>query len=121
PTILGSDAGEMLDAFKAQCAQMRAPMDYGHPDRGDVSVAVMRIAATEPAKRRGALFFNPGGPGGDGLGLATLLHSIFAGSDPADPQGALQLRLLQEYDMVGFSPRGTGASSTLTCATNELR
>lgn len=32
----------------------------------------------------------------------------------------MQLRLLGEYDAVGFSPRGTGASTQLQCATNEL-
>lgn len=48
------------------------------------------------------------------------LWTAFADSHPASPQGAQQLRLLDEYDMVGFSPRGVGASTRLSCATNEL-
>ena len=33
----------------------------------------------------------------------------------------MQLRLLASYDMVGFSPRGTGASTRLICGSNELK
>lgn len=46
---------------------------------------------------------NPGGPGGSGLGLATL------GSDVPDGAGST-------YDWIGFDPRGVGASTpSLSC------
>ena len=123
PTILGrpiEGIGVELPPGRLQCAQVRAPMDWSAPQRGDVSLAVMRLAAGRPEVRRGALFFNPGGPGGDGLFMTLTLWTAFADSNPANPQGARQLRLLNEYDMVGFSPRGVGASTRLSCATNEL-
>ncbi|WP_225783138.1 alpha/beta fold hydrolase [Xenophilus sp. Marseille-Q4582] len=78
---------------------------------------MLRVAATDAAHRQGALFFNPGGPGQDGLATPVEFFQIFAGSDPAHSQGALQLRLLAEFDLIGFSPRGTGDSTALTCVT----
>ena len=108
-------AGERL-----RCAMVRAPLDWSNPGHGDVTLAVMRLAAGTPSKRRGALLFNPGGPGNDGLGNALTLLDAFALGNPDSPLGAQQLRLLAEYDMVGFSPRGMGASTRLHCATNEL-
>ena len=122
-TILGAPSPNidtLLPTGRLQCAQVRAPLDWQNSGRGDVSIAVMRLAAAQPAKRRGALFFNPGGPGIDGLSSVFHLWGAFADSLPESPQGARQLRLLDEYDMVGFSPRGTGASTRLECATNEL-
>lgn len=106
---------------RLQCSTLRVPMDWAQPERSDVWVSVMRVAAADPAQRRGAVLFNPGGPGGDGLGLALDLFTAFGQSNPQSTQGALQLRLLASYDMVGFSPRGTGASTRLTCGTNELK
>jgi pimeloyl-ACP methyl ester carboxylesterase len=105
---------------RVRCANVRVPLDYQNPARGDASVAMLRVSAATPSKRRGAIFFNPGGPGLDGLGLTFGLVDAFGGSNPNNTQGKLQLRLLDEFDMVGFSPRGTGASSRLQCATNEL-
>lgn len=123
PTILGRTIEGLSvepPPGRLQCAQVRAPMDWSEPQRGDVSLAVMRMAAGQPNARRGVLFFNPGGPGIDGLRMTLDLWHAFADSNPASPQGAQQLRLLDEYDMVGFSPRGVGASTRLFCATNEL-
>lgn len=124
-SILGKTS-ETIDAAweelgdRLQCSTMRAPMDWTKPERSDVFVGVMRVAASDPAQRQGAVLFNPGGPGGDGLGNALRLFLAFNDSNPDSAQGAMQLRLLASYDMVGFSPRGTGVSTRLNCATNEL-
>lgn len=125
PTILGANDSTIDElspeiGARLRCGFVRAPLDWSTPERGDVVLAVMRLAAGTPEKRRGSLVFNPGGPGGDGLSTAFTLFSAFAQSNPDNPQGARQLRLLDEYDMVGFSPRGTGASTQFQCGTNEL-
>ena len=126
PTILGllsphfSGQWEQLGE-RLRCTLVRAPMDWAQPERGDVFISMMRATAGKPEQRRSALLFNPGGPGGDGLVMTFVLAKAFADSVPEDPQGALQLRLLDEYDMVGFSPRGVGASTRLQCATNEQK
>ncbi|WP_423453927.1 alpha/beta fold hydrolase [Ottowia sp. VDI28] len=122
-TILGmanTTFDELKGSDRLRCGYIRAPLDWANAERGDVSIAVMRLAAAKPENRRGALVFNPGGPGTDGLSLSLRLFAAFAKSNPESPQGAEQLRLLDEYDMVGFSPRGVGASTRLDCATNEL-
>ena len=106
---------------RLRCTTMRAPMDWAKPERSDVFISVMRVAAADPAQRLGALVFNPGGPGADGLVQTLRLINAFDQSNPQSQQGALQLRLLASYDMVGFSPRGSGASTRLQCATNELQ
>jgi|GEM_PF-158770 len=126
PSILGE--GYPIDQVlfdklgpRLQCAQYRVPKDYSNPGHGDLSIGVMRLAAADPKKRQGALVFNPGGPGGDGLPFALSLpvFEAFSDSDPNDKLGSMQLRLLDEYDMIGFSPRGTGISTRFDCASNE--
>ena len=126
PTILGTrtppDAAKVWKELgdRLQCTWMRAPMDWSAPQKGDVSVALLRVRSADAAQRRGSLLFNPGGPGEDGLSMAFLLRGTFAQSNPDSPVGARQLRLLDAYDMVGFSPRGLGASTRLLCASNEF-
>ena len=126
PNVAGPRTPKVLEAWenagdRLQCSTMRVPMDWAKPERSDLVVAVMRLVSSDPAQRRGALVFNPGGPGNDGQTFALKFFSAFGLSNPASAQGALQLRLLATYDMVGFSPRGVGASSQLQCATNEIK
>lgn len=119
PTKQGSALTQQLGS-RLQCVLMRAPKDWAKPESGDIDVAVMRVAAGDPKARRGALAFNPGGPGADGLKFGLQLFTVMSASNPASEQGALQLRLVNEYDFVGFSPRGTGFSTALNCKTNAM-
>ncbi|MBJ7265149.1 MAG: alpha/beta fold hydrolase [Burkholderiaceae bacterium] len=126
PSILGDRHPIQEPLFdklgpRLQCAQYRVAKDYSNVGHGDMSIGVMRLAAADPKKRQGALVFNPGGPGGDGLAFALNLpvFAAFSDSDPDDKLGSMQLRLLDEYDMIGFSPRGTGISTRFDCASNE--
>ncbi len=120
PTILGSDVTyfEELGA-RAKCALMRAPLDYAHPQNGELKVALLKVAGTHPAKRSGAILFNPGGPGGDGLWLAPQTAALWKEALSDSPNGRLMKELEAQYDLIGFSPRGVGASTTLTCLSNE--
>ena len=109
--------GVSLEQFGSRltCTQMRAPLDYAHPEHGELKVAFMRVTA-EDQRRHDGIFFNPGGPGGDGLILAPL----FADAWSRDGAGALYQQMAREFDLIGFSPRGTGASTQLTCESNEF-
>jgi hypothetical protein len=49
-----------------ECATARVPLDYGDPQGSTIDLAVIRHLASDPTNRIGALFFNPGGPGGIG-------------------------------------------------------
>ncbi|MFJ6674260.1 alpha/beta hydrolase [Actinosynnema sp. NPDC091369] len=85
-----------------ECAELVLPLDYARPAAERISLVISRKKAAEPARRRGILVLNPGGPGGSGLGMPTFL----AGSE-----------LAKVYDLVGFDPRGVGGSTALTCRT----
>jgi pimeloyl-ACP methyl ester carboxylesterase len=117
PAIGGAELADGIAKMgdRLQCAFIRAPMDWSQPQNGDIRIAVMRQPSQNPQLRRGSLLTNPGGPGGDGLGHALSLYLALMSSDPNDPQGALQRQLIDTYDLVGFSPRGTGASTALEC------
>jgi pimeloyl-ACP methyl ester carboxylesterase len=83
---------------------LTVPLDYDRPDGASIQIAVSRVRHTSPASQfQGVILVNPGGPGGPGLGLATLGQYV-----PNDV-GA-------EYDWIGFDPRGVGASKpALSC------
>lgn len=122
PTILGHDAAEMFQNLGARlvCADIQVPMNWKAPREGMASVALIRLKAASPADRKGAIFFNPGGPGGDGLAFAPRFGLAWGQADPSTAVGANLKQLTEEYDLVGFSPRGVGASTRLYCGTNEL-
>ena len=53
-----------------QCARLLVPFDYRRPAWRRFSLPVIRLRATDPAKRIGSLVVNPGGPGGSGISYA---------------------------------------------------
>jgi pimeloyl-ACP methyl ester carboxylesterase len=81
-----------------ECADVLAPLDYANPSARAVTLAVARRPATR-SPRLGTLFVNPGGPGASGR---SLVQSF-------DTKG------LEQYDIVGWDPRGTGASTPVRC------
>ncbi|GAA1028886.1 MULTISPECIES: alpha/beta hydrolase [Amycolatopsis] len=87
-----------------QCTSIEVPLDYRNPDGKKISVEISRLPSGSPAKRRGVLLFNPGGPGGTGLTLPLEIA-----------QAGLPTNLLAEYDLIGFDPRGVGHSSPVNC------
>jgi pimeloyl-ACP methyl ester carboxylesterase len=110
PTTLAGYYAQRLDWQPCeagfQCARLLVPFDYGRPDGRRFSLPVIRLPATDPSRRIGALVVNPGGPGGSGVQYALGARSEF----PA----AVRAR----FDIVGFDPRGVGASDpALTCMT----
>ncbi|MBF5058173.1 TAP domain-containing protein [Alcanivorax sp. 521-1] len=121
PAVLGEER-EWAEILKGRvsCADIRVPMDYGAPGGDDLSVAMMRVSAEQPERKLGSLFFNPGGPGGDGLSMAAYFGELWGNADPDDTLGRHYKALSRRYDLIGFSPRGTGASSALICQSNEL-
>ncbi|MGB7479133.1 MAG: alpha/beta hydrolase [Burkholderiaceae bacterium] len=119
-TILGRDVTYFEElGERAKCALMRAPLDYAEPQKGELKVALLKVAGTDPAKRRGAILFNPGGPGNDGLFLAPQTATLWKEAIPESPNGKLMKELEAQYDLIGFSPRGMGASTTLVCLSTE--
>ncbi|MFC6667844.1 hypothetical protein ACFP9V_22420 [Deinococcus radiopugnans] len=64
-TVLGFDASKFFEPIKGrlQCTDIQVPLDWAKPERGVAVMSMIRVSASVPAKRQGALFFNPGGPG----------------------------------------------------------
>ena len=89
-----------------QCATARVPLDYRHPQGRQIDIAVIRHLASDPARRAGTLFFNPGGPGGSGTVDLPLAYRLF----PA------QVRA--RFDIVSFDPRGVPRSTAIQCFPN---
>lgn len=81
-----------------ECANVLAPLDYADPTSRAVTLSLARKPATR-TPRLGTLFVNPGGPGGSGKSLVSSF----------DDQG------LEQYDIVGWDPRGTGDSTPVKC------
>lgn len=116
-TALGPESSQKLDALgtRAKCAFMKAPLDYSDVAKGDIRVALLRISAEDQTRRMGAIVFNPGGPGNDGLSGPLIFSAVWSLFDTSDPVKALYKQMSRSYDLVGFSPRGTGLSTSLTC------
>lgn len=81
----------------AQCARLDVPLDYEQPDGELASVAVLRVPARgEPV---GSMVINPGGPGGSGVTGAIIAAA-----------GLVESPITESFDVVGFDPRGVGAT-----------
>ena len=85
---------------RAQCAELRVPLDRAGQVKGTVKISALRLPARK-GPRTGTVMLLPGGPGQGAL--EALLGSI-----------ELMVRL-PTYDFVAFDPRGTGESSPLRC------
>ncbi|MFJ7203771.1 alpha/beta hydrolase [Streptomyces sp. NPDC098789] len=86
-----------------ECATLKVPLDYQRPEGRTLDLAISRMKSEDPAKRRGVLLLNPGGPGASGL-LRPLRMNDKMAKDVRD-----------RYDLVGFDPRGVGESSPIGC------
>lgn len=93
---------------RVECATLRVPLDYAHPDEKTISLAVSRIPARSTTGRLGSLIFNPGGPGGAGLDFPA---NLVADADGFPNDAAM----LDQFDLIGFDPRGVGASTPVDC------
>src|SRR6478672_11777306 len=87
-----------------QCGTLQVPLDYSKPNGTTISLAVVKLPATDPAHRIGSLLLNPGGPGGSGVD-----YTVFAGPALYTPE------VRARFDLVGFDPRGIARSTALRC------
>ena len=86
-----------------ECGTVQVPLQYDNPGGASISIALIRLPASDPSRRIGSLFFNPGGPGGSGVDFILSAATAF----PEDMRA--------HFDMVGFDPRGIGRSTALRC------
>lgn len=107
PELSPETTNRLLAVPGLQCATITVPRDwYRARDGVTISVEISRTPATNPAKRRGIMMINPGGPGTSGLAYGPWM----------------QLRspdVAEAYDTIGFDPRGVGQSAALECTFDE--
>jgi pimeloyl-ACP methyl ester carboxylesterase len=87
---------------RLQCATLTVPLDYTDATKGTIDLSLKRHAAGGN-DRIGSLLVNPGGPGVPGTSLVDQATLAFSED------------LLDHFDIVGWDPRGTGASSPIDC------
>jgi pimeloyl-ACP methyl ester carboxylesterase len=91
-----------------KCANLQVPLNYSDPGGRKITLALSEVPATVPASQQlGDLLVNPGGPGASGRSLAA---SVASGLSPS---------VAARYNIIGFDPRGVGASvPALHCEPN---
>ena len=87
-----------------ECASISVPFNYASPELGSFTLPLTRLRALDDDLRQGVLLVNPGGPGAPGTSLAQNAAYYFSKD------------LMTHFDIVGWDPRGTGASTpTFDC------
>lgn len=92
---------------RQKCGTVTVPLDYQRPNGKTITIEVSEIATAKPGKKRGYLLLNPGGPALEGLDM------------PAAMAPTLPASVLDSYDLIGFDPRGVGASTPMSCGLPE--
>lgn len=106
PCLPYAQTDDQRDEYTAPgltCARLEVPLDYTKPTGRTAQVALLR-RPTSPAKKTGSLVVNPGGPGESGMELAATLTTGLVGGP---------------FDVVGFDPRGVGASTPAIDCDND--
>jgi pimeloyl-ACP methyl ester carboxylesterase len=108
PTLDWKDCSAGPPYAATECAVARVPLDYDKP-RGDTTeIALARFRAVDQANRKGTVFVNPGGPGGSGVGLVRFGFGE-----------QISALLNNQFDVIGFDPRGIGDSTPIQCWDSE--
>ncbi|MFI7690129.1 alpha/beta fold hydrolase [Nonomuraea sp. NPDC049655] len=92
---------------KTECSMLTVPLDHANPQGRKIKIAVSRVKAADPSKRRGVLVISPGGPG---------ISNIDA---PATYAAGKLGPLAVDHDLIGFDPRGVGYSDKIKCDAEE--
>jgi pimeloyl-ACP methyl ester carboxylesterase len=104
PQLDWGSCGDEPELRPFQCATAVVPLDYDNPKGRQITLALARLPASDPGRRIGSLFLNPGGPGGSGV-------DFLFGAGPFLYSDEVRAR----FDLVGFDPRGIIRSAPLRC------
>ena len=97
-TLEWQDCGGGFD-----CTSVTSPLDWENPSESQtIELSIVRHQATGTS--RGSLLTNPGGPGASGVDFIRDSLDYAVGAD-----------LIDNYDVIGFDPRGVGQSTAVAC------
>ena len=91
-----------------RCAKFKVPYDYAQPALGSFTLNVKMRLADKQKTKVGALFVNRGGPGAESASMAP------------DAEFYFNQKLLDNFDIIAFDPRGTGASTPFVDCVDEI-
>ena len=86
----------------ARCADIRVPLDYSHPGRRTITIAISRLAADPSAQKIGAMIINLGGP------ATPVLTDVVLARQAMGATGA-------RFDLIGMDQRFAGRSTPINC------
>ena len=104
PVVTAPPALHWAACGDLECATMDVPLDESRPGRSTIGIALVRHRAST-APPIGTLVFLPGGPGDSGVDALPRLVA------------AVPARVRDDFDLVGFDPRGVGRSDPVRCST----
>jgi pimeloyl-ACP methyl ester carboxylesterase len=85
-----------------RCARLKVPLDYEDPKAGTTTIAFMKYLAEHATATTQDILYNPGGPGGSGIGYLLM------------KKHQLRKALGMSHNIVAFDPRGIGHSGPNT-------
>ena len=98
--ITWTEEGDLLDS-----TEVEVPLNWAEPDGETITIAIMRHNAIGVAS--GSLLMNPGGPGGSGFDYVRDYAQYLVSPD-----------VLEQFDLIGFDPRGVNHSTPVVCYTD---
>ena len=119
-----ADQKNVYRSASLQCARLTVPVSYEDAAAGSsvptATVGVLRKVATDQAGRIGSAVFDPGGPGVSGMDTVAYFYAPSdSKTDAQKVTDATLAELNQSFDLVGFDPRGVGASQpSVSCQTD---
>jgi pimeloyl-ACP methyl ester carboxylesterase len=90
-----------------ECGVLEVPLDYSDLEGETIEISLIRIPATS-SKPKGVVLSNPGGPGESGVDYVSSWSVEF-----------VENLGLEDFDIVGFDPRGVGRSGGMSCLTDS--
>ncbi len=108
----GTDFAEQQITWQAcesgfECSSVAVPLDHLKPDDQMFEIALIRKAGSSNLR---PLLVNPGGPGASGVDYVR---------DNYESLGTEKLR--ENFQIIGFDPRGVGKSAPVTCSDADLK
>jgi pimeloyl-ACP methyl ester carboxylesterase len=94
------------DPPNLDCGTIQVPLGHDDPSGEKITLFIARLKANGTS-RVGSLIWNPGGPGDYGS------YAVFEAAQGI-PRVFSQ-RLMENYDIIGLDPRGTGQSNPVKC------
>lgn len=117
PALVRESAFRLGDRLR--CGTMTVPLDHHHPEGARIDVALIRVSASEPSRRQGAIFFNPGGPGENPMQYVPSLAQYWDDAHGDHPIHGTKKQLAEQFDIVGVVPRGLTGGTRFVCTSDS--